>query len=116
MDRIDAIVHLAARTHVLRHSASQAEACLETNARGTLRLATAAVRAGVKRFVYLSSIKVNGGGREGYAYSPSDEPDPEDAYAAAKWLGETHLLQCAASSHLEPVIVRSPLVYGAGVV
>jgi nucleoside-diphosphate-sugar epimerase len=115
LDGVDAVIHLAAQTHLLHHSTAQAEACLETNARGTLRLATAAARAGIRRFVYLSTIKVNGGEREGHAYSPWDPPDPQDAYAAAKWAGEVYLSQCAASSHLEPVIVRSPLIYGPGV-
>ncbi len=80
---VDAVVHLAARVHVMHDSASNADAYLETNTRGTQRLADACVAAGVTRFVFLSSIKVNGEETDGRAYTETDLPAPKDAYGRA---------------------------------
>ncbi|MGB6606111.1 MAG: NAD-dependent epimerase/dehydratase family protein [Steroidobacteraceae bacterium] len=112
---VDLVVHAAARVHVLRPEASAEGLYMETNARGTERLAQAAVAAGVRRFVYLSSIKVNGEDSAQRAYRADDVPDPRDAYARSKLEGERLLRQAAAASTMEAVIVRPPLVYGTGV-
>jgi nucleoside-diphosphate-sugar epimerase len=112
---VDFVVHLAAKAHAPESPVADVEAYMEINAHGTGTLAAAATAAGVRRFVYLSSIKVNGEETVGHAYTPDDIPSPADAYGLSKWLGEKHLLDAAASHTMEVVIVRSPLVYGAGV-
>jgi UDP-glucose 4-epimerase len=111
---VDAVIHAAARTHVLHDSPRNAELCRRVNARGTVLLAQAAARAGVRRFVYLSSVKVNGE-ETARAYSADDKPCPQGAYAVSKWLGEKGLQEVAATTGLQAAIVRPPLVYGPGV-
>ena len=85
-----------------------------TNTEATLNLARQASQAGVKRFVFISTIKVNGEGRD-TAYRETDVPVPEDAYAISKWEAEQGLQQIARETGLEVVILRPPLVYGPGV-
>jgi nucleoside-diphosphate-sugar epimerase len=114
LEDVDAIVHLAARVHSLDDRPADAEAYFDVNVRGTERLAEAAVRAGVARFVFLSSVKVNGDGRAA-PYRPDDPPSPRGPYAQSKAKAERSLLELAARSSLEVVCVRSPLVYGPGV-
>jgi nucleoside-diphosphate-sugar epimerase len=114
LDRVDAVIHAAARTHVLHDSPVNTELYMQINARGTQHLAEAAAQAGVRRFVYLSSIKVNGE-ESNRGYRPDDGPCPRNAYGMSKWLGERHLQEVAARTGIEAAIVRSPLVYGAGV-
>jgi nucleoside-diphosphate-sugar epimerase len=115
VEGVDAIVHLAGRAHRAQLEDAEEERLLEVNARGTLSLARAAARAGVKRFILLSSIKVNGDGESGHSYAPSDEPRPSDAYGRSKWLAERFLKEVTAATAMEGVIVRPPLVYGSGV-
>ena len=112
---VEVVLHLAARAHVLHDKAAAERLYLETNEQGTRVLAEAAARAGVRRFVYLSSVKVNGEATTTRPYGPDDAPQPQDAYGRSKWLGEQHLREIAARAPLEAVIVRSPLVYGPGV-
>jgi nucleoside-diphosphate-sugar epimerase len=114
LEGVTAVVHAAARTHVLHDSADNAELYIHTNTRGTERLAQAAAQAGVRRFVFVSSIKVNGE-ESGHAYTADDQPCPQDAYGTSKWLAENALQEVAARTGLEAVIVRPPLVYGPGV-
>lgn len=114
LDGVDYVVHLAARVHVMHDSPASENLYLETNARGTQRLAIAAMRAGVRRFVYLSSIKVNGEESVGRAYSAADPPQPKDAYGVSKWRAEQSLSE-VANDGLDYAIVRPPLVYGPGV-
>ena len=78
-------------------------------------LANASAQAGIRRFEYLSSVKVNGEETTDHAYTAYDEPHPQDAYGTSKWLAEKHLMEIAARTGMETVIVRSPLVYGPGV-
>jgi nucleoside-diphosphate-sugar epimerase len=85
------------------------------NTEGTARLATAAARAGVRRFVFLSSIKVNGECTTTRPFNESDEPHPEDAYGLTKWEAERALRVVEARTGMEVVVLRPPLVYGAGV-
>jgi nucleoside-diphosphate-sugar epimerase len=115
LDGVDCVVHLAARAHILGDAAASSGAYFETNERGTQRLAVEAARAGVRRLIYLSSIKVNGEETSGPPFTAADVPQPQDAYGTSKWLGEKHLLEVSAGSSMEAVIVRSPLVYGPGV-
>jgi nucleoside-diphosphate-sugar epimerase len=82
----------------------------------TLELAASAAAAGVRRFVFISSVKVNGESTApGHSFSESDVAAPGDAYAVSKWEAEQGLRQIAMSKGMEVVIVRPPLVYGAGV-
>lgn len=115
MTDVEFIVHAAARAHVLGDPRASAPRYFETNASGTQRLAQAAARAGVRRLVFVSSVKVNGERSEGRAFGPEDAPAPEDAYGSSKWRGESLLAEVAAGSDLGFAIVRPPLVYGPGV-
>jgi len=112
---VDAVIHLAARVHVLGSESDDEHLYLETNAYGTRRLAEQAAQHGVRRLVYLSSVKVNGEATTGRAYSAADVPQPLDAYGYSKWHGERLLAQTAAGTGMQAVVVRSPLVYGPGV-
>jgi nucleoside-diphosphate-sugar epimerase len=111
---VDYVVHAAARAHVLGDSPANAKLYFETNVRGTLCLANAAARSGVRRFIYLSSVKVNGEQSEGSGFRASDEPQPQDPYGTSKWLAEQMLMERAADG-LQVVVLRLPLVYGPGV-
>ncbi len=87
-----------------------------TNTAGTEHLARCAAAAGVKRLVYVSSIKVNGEETVGgHSYTELDTPSPQDPYGISKWEAEQALHRVAEETGLEVVIVRPPLVYGAGV-
>lgn len=110
----DSIVHLAGRAHVAASKVGDAgRAFDETNVEGTLNLARQAVSAGVKRFVFVSSVGVHG--RQSlHAFTENDPPMPVDAYAVSKLRAEHALRQMAAGSNMELVIVRPPLVYGPG--
>jgi nucleoside-diphosphate-sugar epimerase len=112
-----AVVHLAARVHVMHDDASQPlEEYRKVNVAGTVRLAREAQRAGVTRFVFVSTIKVNGEqSPAGRGFSEMDLPHPADAYAVSKAEAEQALLDLARSSGMEVVIIRPPLVYGPGV-
>lgn len=114
---VDIVVHCAARVHVMHESESDPLAVFRrTNVEGTLRLARQAIEAGVRRFIYLSSIKVNGEQtRPGVPFRADDSPAPVDAYGQSKLEAEQGLLMLAQDSGLEVVIIRPPLVYGAGV-
>jgi nucleoside-diphosphate-sugar epimerase len=113
---IDAVIHCAARVHQVREQASDPLAAYrEVNTRATLTLAHAAADAGVKRFVFLSSVKVNG------EFTLPDQPftshqaAPQDPYGVSKWEAELGLREIASRTGMEVVIVRPPLVYGPGV-
>ncbi|MBT9568336.1 MAG: SDR family oxidoreductase [Thiobacillus sp.] len=111
----EAVVHLAARVHVM-HDPAQAPLALyrATNTDATLNLAQQAAQAGVKRFVFISTIKVHGEGRDA-PYRETDMPAPQDAYAVSKWEAEQGLMRIAEKTGLEVVILRPPLGYGPGV-
>jgi UDP-glucose 4-epimerase len=115
LEDVDLVVHAAARTHVLHDNAANARLYLETNADGTQALAAESARRGVRRFIYLSSVKVNGEGTAQRAYGAGDEPQPQDAYGASKWLAEQRLWATVANAPMRAVVVRPPLVYGPGV-
>jgi nucleoside-diphosphate-sugar epimerase len=112
---VDLVLHIAARVHQLHDGGAKSDLYTETNARGTERLANESAKAGVRRFEYLSSVKVNGEQTTCRAYAPNDDPHPQDAYGTSKWLAEKHVMEIGARTGMEVVIVRSPLVYGPGV-
>lgn len=118
---VDAVVHLAARVHQMHETRSDESLYEEVNSRGTLRLAAAAARCGVRRLVFLSTAKVNGESTsrtpsgDWERFSESDLPEPADAYALSKWQAEQGLHQIALEAGLEVVVLRPPLVYGPGV-
>jgi nucleoside-diphosphate-sugar epimerase len=110
----DVVVHLAALVHVMDSSvASSLETFRKVNVLGTERLARMAIDAGVKRFIFISSVKVNGEGSS-ESYSELDPPKPEDAYGLSKKEAEDALRGLARQKGLEVVILRLPLVYGPG--
>lgn len=113
----DVVVHLAARVHVMTESAADPLAEFRrANVDTTRRLAERAAAAGVRRFVFLSSVKVNGEETSpGRPFFADDMPNPEDAYALSKHEAEVALRQLADTSGMEIVIIRPPLVYGPGV-
>lgn len=114
---IDTVIHLAARVHVMQESAADPLAEFRrVNVAGTERLACAAAAAGVKRLVYVSSVKVNGEmTAPGQAFTEADAPAPQDPYGVSKLEAEEALRRVARETALEVVIVRPPLVYGPGV-
>lgn len=114
---VDLVVHLAARVHVMndKNSAPLAE-FRRVNVDGTVALARQAAAAGVRRFVFLSSIKVNGEfTEEEQPFAADDVPAPEDPYGISKHEAEQLLRQVASDTGIEVVIIRPPLVYGPGV-
>ncbi len=113
---VGAVVHLAARVHVMAQSGSGASAEYQrVNTVGTERLALAAAETGVRRFVFLSTVKVHGEATGARAFTESDPPLPQDAYARSKWEAEQALRRIGARTGMEVVILRPPLVYGPGV-
>ena len=112
-----AVVHLAGRAHVLRETTDDpASAYRSANAATTERLARAAVRAGVQRFIVASTIKVNGeASAHGRPFRPDDPPAPRDDYARSKVHAESILATLAAGTPMTPIVLRLPLVYGPGV-
>ena len=112
---IDTVVHLAARVHMTNnHSKDSLAAYRYVNMAGTARLARMAAAAGVKRFVYLSTVKVNGEGKAA-PYTEKDDPEPTDPYGTSKWEAEKVLYEIADQTGMEMVVLRPPLVYGPGV-
>ncbi len=113
---VDAIVHLAARVHVMRdQSQDPLAAYREVNTHGTERLARSAAKAGVRRFVYVSTIKVNGEATRTAPFRDTDIPAPADPYGVSKYEAEQRLRRIGADTELQVVIVRPPLIYGPGV-
>ena len=115
LEGVDLVVHVAARAHRVNDTPRSGALYTRTNATGTLCLATAAVAARVRRFVYVSSVKVNGEETYGKPFTAADTPRPQDDYSRSKWRGETYIQEACRSSGMEGVIVRPPLVYGPGV-
>ncbi len=112
----DAVVHLAARVHVMGETSPEAlPAYRAMNVEGSLRVARAALRAGARRFVFVSSVKAVGERSVGKPISERDEPAPQDAYGVSKLEAERALLAFGREAGMEMVIIRPPLVYGPGV-
>jgi UDP-N-acetyl-alpha-D-quinovosamine dehydrogenase len=112
---VRAVVHLAARVHVMTdHASDPLSEFRQVNANWTDRLARGAASQGVHRFVYLSSIKVNGE-QSILSFTEQDPPKPVDPYGVSKWEAEQALAKVSSQTGMETVVVRSPLVYGPGV-
>ncbi|MCQ4256684.1 UDP-glucose 4-epimerase family protein [Stutzerimonas stutzeri] len=111
------VIHAAARAHVMKDEVADPLAeYRRVNVEGTLNLARQAAAAGVKRFIFISSIKVNGEATvKSRAFSANDEAAPEDAYGVSKLEAEQGLLHLAAETGMEVVVIRPPLVYGPSV-
>tara|TARA_A100001015_G_scaffold317195_1_gene433474 strand:- start:617 stop:1588 length:972 start_codon:yes stop_codon:yes gene_type:complete len=125
---IDCIIHCAGRAHVMNEKKkNNLEIYRSINVHGTKQLAEQAAKAGVKRLIFLSSVKVIGEDSDNrygdispnkqkkYIFTPNDVPNPEDLYSVSKFEAETILWETAAITGLEVVVVRIPLVYGYGV-
>jgi len=113
---ISYIIHLAGRAHMLRETTHGSLAIFRSiNVEATRRLASEAARAGVRRFVFMSSIGVNGQRTDAVPFRESDAPRPSTPYAVSKWEAEQTLRSLAQKSGMEYVILRAPLVYGAQV-
>jgi nucleoside-diphosphate-sugar epimerase len=114
---VDCVIHCAARAHAMHEVEADALAAYRAvNVVGTQRLAQQAAALGVRRLVFLSSIKVNGEQTAlGAPFLFSDTPAPEDPYGVSKWEAEQALWAVSAQTGLEVVVVRPPLVYGPGV-
>lgn len=114
---VQVVVHCAARAHVMRETAVDPLAVFRAvNVEGTLNLARQAAAAGVRRFVFISSVKVNGESTMlGRPFTADDTPAPEDAYGISKAEAEAGLHAIARKTGMELVIIRPPLVYGPGV-
>lgn len=114
---VDVLIHSAARVHVMNDNAVDPLSEFRAiNTDGTLKLAEQAAQAGVKRFIFVSSIKVNGESTTGkQPFSGADEPAPEDPYGISKAEAEQQLLELGEQTGMEIVIIRPPLVYGEGV-
>ena len=112
---MDSIIHLAARVHIMCESAGDPLAEFRrVNTEGTLHLARQAAEAGVRRFIFLSTIGVNGNSTlHGKVFMPTDTPSPHDPYSMSKYEAEIGLHSIARSTGMEVVIIRPPLVYGA---
>ncbi len=114
---VNVVIHAAARAHIMREEAL--DPLIEyrrVNVEGTLNLARQAAAAGVRRFVFISSIKVNGEATApGHPFTADDVPTPEDAYGLSKAEAEAKLKQVAKETGMEVTIIRPPLIYGPGV-
>ncbi|PCC98431.1 UDP-glucose 4-epimerase family protein [Halopseudomonas pelagia] len=117
LTNIDTVIHSAARVHVMNdQSADPLTEFRKVNVDGTLCLSRQAAAAGVRRFVFISSIKVNGEGTDnGRPYTAADTPTPQDPYGISKMEAEQGLRLIAQETGMEVVIIRPVLVYGPGV-
>ncbi|MGY6156155.1 UDP-glucose 4-epimerase family protein [Paraburkholderia graminis] len=111
--RPDCVVHLAARVHIMDDKSADPDAAFQaTNVDGALRVAAAAQQRGVRRFVFVSSIKASAESDHGQPLRESDPPRPEDAYGRSKLSAERALRRFGQQTGMEIVVVRPPLVYG----
>jgi len=117
IDGVDTVIHCAARVHVMKEKVADPLAEFrKVNVDGTLELARSAIASGARRFIFISSIKVNGESTPpGTPFTADDVPQPVDAYAISKFEAESALRALASETGLEVVIIRPPLVYGPGV-
>lgn len=110
---VDAVVHCAARAHVLKETAADPLAQFRAvNTEATLALARQAAAGGVRRFIFISSIGVNGAATHGTPFRHDDPPHPHSPYALSKWEAEQDLAVIAAETGMETVILRPPLITG----
>ena len=112
---IHVVIHLAAQVHVRPKSSLDVEVFHEVNVLGTRHLAESAAKAGVRRFIFLSTVKVHGENSGPQPFKESDPLNPQDPYAESKARAEVELRRIGRDSGMEIVILRPPLVYGPGV-
>lgn len=114
---VQVVVHTAARVHIMHEAAAGAlSEFRDVNVQGTLKLARQAANSGVKRFIFISSIKVNGESTSaGKAFRADDLPSPMDPYGISKYEAEEALIKLGRETGMEIVVIRPPLVYGPGV-
>lgn len=116
LDGVDCIIHLASIVHQNSSLLIPLSKYREVNVIKTVNFAKKAILAGVKRFIFVSSISVNGSSIKGESsFCPDDTPFPQSSYAVSKWDAERILKEITKNSKMELVIVRPPLVYGPGV-
>jgi nucleoside-diphosphate-sugar epimerase len=116
LDGVDAVIHLAALTHdTLDPTPHGLDDYRRINVSGTRRLAEQAAAQGVRRLIFMSSVKVNGESTQARPFRESDLPHPQDAYGITKLEAERALAELSRESSLETVVLRPPLVYGPGV-
>jgi UDP-glucose 4-epimerase len=112
----DIVVHCAARVHIMREESDNAlQRFRDVNTLGTINLANQAAANGVKRFVFISTIKVNGELTDLHPFTAQDKPNPLEPYGVSKSEAEDALLAIGEKTGLEIVIIRPPLVYGPNV-
>ena len=110
---VDVVIHLAARAHILKEdSIDPLKIFRETNTAGTINLAQQASSSGVKRFIFISSIGVNGNETHNIPFKYTDIPKPIEPYAISKYEAEIAINKISSNSNMETVIIRPPLVYG----
>lgn len=112
---VGTVVHLAAHVHVMKSGAEDERLFNEVNVAGTRHLAESAAASGVRRFIYLSTVKVHGEQTEEQPFSEQSPFSPQDAYSRSKAEAEAILKRIGQASSMEIVIIRPPLVYGPGV-
>lgn len=117
VSNVDVVIHCAARVHIMDdQEADPLKAFREVNVQGTLNLARQSAEAGVKRFIFISSVKVNGEATQpGRSFKADDFAAPEDAYGISKAEAEAGLRLLSDQTRMEVVIIRPPLIYGLGV-
>lgn len=112
----DSVVHLAARVHVMNETENDPlKLFREVNVEATLNLAKAAKAVGVKKFIFISSVKVNGEVTTDHAFKADDSPKPEDPYGISKFEAEKALMELHEKDIFDVIIIRPPLIYGPGV-
>ncbi|MBU4491097.1 MAG: SDR family oxidoreductase [Euryarchaeota archaeon] len=115
LDNVESVVHLAGRVHIMDDSSSDPLSEYRIiNTAGTEKLARSAASSGIRRFIFMSTVKVNGEGRE-EPYNEEDVPGPVDPYGISKWEAEEKLKIIGYETGMETVIIRAPMVYGPGV-
>lgn len=117
LENVEVVIHTAARVHVMQDTVDDPlNEFRRINVEGTLNLARQAANLNVKRFIFISSIKVNGESTlQGRPFKGDDQPAPDDPYAISKWETEIGLWQLGNETGIEVVIIRPPLIYGPGV-
>jgi nucleoside-diphosphate-sugar epimerase len=117
LKKISHVIHTAARVHVMKEKDTDSLSKFrKVNVEGTLNLARQCAESGVKRFIFISSIKVNGEQTaNGMAFTEKDKPAPCDPYAISKYEAEEGLRNMALETGMEVVVIRPPLIYGPGV-
>lgn len=115
LDGVDSVIHLAARAHKFGDASVNSVLYTETNARGTVNLVRQSARFGVRRFILLSTVKVNGEATQGVSFTSSDLRHPIGPYAVSKAESETGALTVSALTNMDVAVVRSPIIYGPGV-